>query len=196
MFTGIIRELGTVARVQRSRGLVRLLIDAPQTAARAERLDSVAINGVCLSVVDIRQGCVLFDMIPETQHGTTLASLQLDDRVNVEPSLTLSDRLGGHILFGHVDGVGTVMSRRQRAGELVLEMALPRALKQFVVPKGPVAIDGVSVTVGQVRGLRITLHLIPETLRQTTFGARALRDRVNVEVDYLAKLVWQFVHPH
>ena len=195
MFTGIIRELGTVVLMQRSKGLVRLAILAPKTASLVEPLESVSVNGVCLSVVRIRQGTLLFELIPETQRLTALKAFRAGHQVNLEPSLSLSDRLGGQILHGHIDGVGTVVTRRQLAGELILTIRLARDLHRFLVPKGPVAGDGASLTVGTSLGTStFSVHLIPETLRQTTLRMRKVGDRVNVELDYLAKLIWQFTH--
>ncbi len=194
MFTGIIRQLGVVERLERSGGQCRLRVRAPRLASTVSALESVAVNGVCLSVVDLRRGCLVFDVIPETLQLTTLGSLRPGAHVHLEPSLTLADRLNGHVVFGHVDGTGTVAKRRQLAGELVLEIRVAPPLRALLVPKGPVAVDGVSVTVGRTPGpAAFTLHLIPETLRQTTLGERRVRDRVNIELDYLAKLVRQFV---
>ena len=194
MFTGIIRDIGTVARVERADGLVRLTVSAPNTAARVTPLESVAVNGVCLTVVGVRRGTMAFEVIPQTQQATAVGALRAGHRVNVEPSLSLSDRLGGQLLFGHVDGLGTVTRRRQQRGELVLEVRIGTALRRFLVPKGPVAVDGVSLTVGEtLKGSTFTVHLIPETLRQTTLRSLAAGDRVNVEVDYFAKLVAQFL---
>lgn len=194
MFTGIVRELGTVMRVERPDGLARLSVHAPQTASRVGRLESVAVNGVCLSVVDVRRHAMVFEVIPETQRLTTLGSLRSGARVHLEPSLSVTDRLHGHILFGHVDGVGTVVRRRERPGELVVEIRAAPQLRRFLVAKGPVAVDGVSLTVGHSpTASTFTVHLIPETLRQTTLGLRAAGDRVNIELDYLAKLVHQFL---
>ena len=195
MFTGIVRELGTVVHAQRSKGLVRLAIRAPKTTSLVEPLESVSVNGVCLSVVRIRQGTLLFELIPETQRLTALKAFRAGQQVNLEPSLSLSDRLGGQILLGHIDGVGTVVTRRQLAGELILTIRLARDLHRFLVPKGPVAVDGASLTVGRSLGTStFSVHLIPETIRQTTLGARKVGDRVNIELDYLAKLIWQFTH--
>ena len=196
MFTGIIQELGTVWRVERSRGLSRLTVAAPAVAARVRILESVAVNGVCLTVVDVRRPAMTFELIGHTQRLTTLGALRRGERVHVEPSLSLSDRLSGHLVFGHVDGLGAVVKRRQHAGELVLELRVPEALRRLVVPKGPVAVDGVSLTVGDTpTRLTFTVHLIPETLRQTALRGRKVHDRVNVEVDYFAKLVAQLIQP-
>ncbi len=194
MFTGIVQEIGTVALVKRSHGLVRLTIDAPKTTARVQRLESVAVSGVCLSVIEVGRGTLSFEMIGETQRLTRLSGLREGDRVNLEPSLSISDRLGGQILFGHVDGTGTIVKRHQRSGELVLEIRVLPLLRKFLVAKGPIAVDGVSLTVGQtVRANSFTVHLIPETLRQTTLISLSIGDRVNIELDYIAKLVWNFL---
>jgi len=195
MFTGIIQELGTVARIERHRGLTRLSIDAPKTAPRIQRLESVAVNGVCLTVVGSHRGLLTFEVIQHTQQLTSLATLRAGDRVNLEPSLSLTDRLGGHVLFGHVDGLGKILKRRSEQGEWSLDIGVAAALGTWLVPQGPVAVDGVSLTVGSVPSAsRIRVHLIPETLRQTTLASRTVGDRVNIEIDYLAKLTWQFLH--
>ena len=195
MFTGIIRELGTVERITRAQGITRLAIRAPGVASRVQRLESISINGVCLSVVDIRRQTLVFEMMTETQRLTTLAALRTGNRVHLEPSLSIADRLNGHIVFGHVDGLGKIVKRRELKGELILEIRIPTALRPFLVSKGPVAVDGVSLTVGKtLTASTFTIHLIPETLRQTTLRSHKVGDRVNVELDYFAKLVHQFLH--
>ena len=193
MFTGIVRELATVERVERAKGLVRLALYAPATSQRLEPMESVAVDGVCLTVTGIRRRVILVEVIPETQRLTTLGTLRRGDQAHLEPSLTLSDRLGGHLLLGHIDGLGAVTKRRQRAGELILTIRVPPHLRPLIVPKGPVAIQGVSLTVGSVGGSTIAVHLIPETLRRTTLGSCQVGDRVNLELDYLAKLVRHFL---
>ena len=195
MFTGIIHELGTVARIAKARGVVRLEVSAPRTASRVQRLESIAINGVCLTVVDVREPLLVFEMIPETQRLTALGTLRSGEAVHVEPSLSVTDRLGGHILFGHVDGLGTVTARSQRAGELIVTVRVAPALRAFLVAKGPIALDGVSLTVGtRLTSTTFRVHLIPETQRQTTLAQRPVGARLNVELDYLAKLVRHFLH--
>jgi len=194
MFTGIIRELGTLERVQRTKGLVRLRIRAPRLAAQVRPLDSVSVNGVCFSAITAHRGTLTFEIIAETQRLTTLGSLRPDQRVHLEPSLTLADRLHGHLLLGHVDGRGRIVRRQQRAGELVLTIRTGRELARLLTTKGSVAVDGVSLTVARrLRSDRFTVHLIPETLRQTMLGERPVGTDVNLELDYLAKLVWQFL---
>lgn len=194
MFTGIIQELGTVASLRRRTGIVELAVAAPKTAARLQPMESVAVNGACLTVVGIHRGTMRFEAIPETLRMTALGALRVGHRVNLEPSLSLADRLNGHFVFGHVDGVGTVAKRAQAAGELVLTIRVPAALRRYLVPKGPVALEGVSLTVGaHLTRSTFAVHLIPETLRQTTLAWCQEGQQLNVEVDYLAKLVRQFL---
>ena len=190
MFTGIIQEQGTVVVVERSRGLVRLAVEASQTAARVRPLESVAVNGVCLSAISVKPPVIQFEIIPETQDVTTLGALRRGARVNLEPSLLLTDRLNGHVVLGHVDGVGKVVESRQVAGERILEIRVAPELRQQLVSKGPVTLDGVSLTVGRtLTRSTFAVHLIPETLRQTTLATKTAGERVNIEIDYLAKLV-------
>jgi len=194
MFTGIVRELGTVVSRQRAKRFDRLQIHAPATAPGLRVGESVAVNGVCLSVVQVRQGTLTFEIIPETKRLTTLGQLASGDRVNLEPSLTLSDRLNGHLVLGHIDGVGRVVRVRKRAGEIALEIRFDPGLRRYLAPKGPVAVDGVSLTVGTpLASNRLTIFLIPETMRKTTLGLRKAGDGVNLELDYVAKLVSQMV---
>ena len=128
------------------------------------------------------------------QRVTTLGALRRGEPVHLEPSLTLTDRLGGQLLFGHVDGVGTITRRRPLAGEVGLEIRVGPRLRRLLVPKGPVAVDGVSLTVGErLTASTFSVHLIPETLRQTTLRRLAAGDRVNIELDYFAKLIRQFL---
>lgn len=190
MFTGLIRELGVITRLRNGGGLLRLELSAPRLAARVGVLESVAVNGVCLTVTRAQAGRLEFEMIPETRQRTALARLRRGDQVHLEPSLTLADRLNGHLVLGHVDGVGRVISRRQRPGMLVVTVQADAAVRRWLVPKGPITVDGVSLTVGPgVRGGRFMLFLIPETLKRTTLGERRAGDLVNLEADYLAKLV-------
>ncbi|MBI2174786.1 MAG: riboflavin synthase [Candidatus Omnitrophica bacterium] len=169
MFTGIIQEIGTVQRVTRKDGLVRVAIEAPQVSKKVGVMESVAVNGVCLTVVSIRGSMLEFEMVSQTQRLTSLGSLRVGSCVNLEPSLSLRDRLNGHWLLGHIDGIGRVIQRRQKPGELVLTIQVP---------------------VGQLHGkAAFSVYLIPETLRQTTLGDRRVGDRLNIETDYLAKLV-------
>ena len=193
MFTGIIRELGTVVSVARKPAAWRLRILAPTTASGLAIGESVAVNGVCLSVVEKKhRGILSFDVIAETRRRTNLGTLTAGMRVNLEPSLRLRDRLNGHFVLGHVDGVGRVLRRERRSGEWSLSIRMDRALRPYLVPKGPITVDGVSLTVGAtITPTTFRAFLIPETRQQTTLGVRQAGERVNLEVDYLAKLVAQ-----
>ena len=194
MFTGMVQEVGTVTRLARSRDVLQLSVQAPGLAARVQPMGSVAVNGVCLTVVAARAPELVFELIPETSALTTLRTLRAGNPVNLEPSLTLADRLNGHVVLGHVDGVGRISRRHEARGERTLEIRVDRRLAAWLVPKGPVALDGVSLTVGsRVTASGFTVHLIPETLRRTTLQERRAGDRVNIEVDYIAKLVRRFL---
>lgn len=192
MFTGIVRELGTVAAVKRGREGDRLSIHAPKTAPRLAVGESLAVNGVCLSVVGIRDGALEFDVIPETRRRTNLGRLSSGDRVNLEHSLTLSDRLSGHLVLGHVDGMGRVLRVDNAKGETHVTIRIDRAVRRYLVPKGSIAVDGVSLTVGPTLSpTAFSVFLIPETRTQTTLGLRRVGDLVNIEADYFAKLILQ-----
>lgn len=194
MFTGIVQEIGTVTSIRRAGGIARLEFHAPKTAAGLGAGESVAVSGVCLTVVRAGRGSVSFEAIPETLRLTNLGGLKTGSRVNLERSLRLSDRLNGHVVLGHVDGVGVVSRRSRQAGQLRLEIRVPREVTPYLVPKGPITVDGVSLTLGErVSGAGACVYLIPETLERTTLGERQTGERVNLEVDYLAKLVRQWM---
>ena len=192
MFTGIVQELGTVLAVRRASNVTRLSIHAPKIAARLRAGESVAINGVCLSVVRIRQSALECDVIPETRRLTNLSTVSSGLRVNVEPSLALTDRLNGHVVLGHVDGVGRIFRSSTRAGDVALAIRVAPAVRRYLVPKGPITVDGVSLTLGAtLTPTTCSVFLIPETMRQTTLGLRRVGDVVNIEIDYFAKLIAQ-----
>ena len=192
MFTGVVREIGTVVGIDRKAGLDRLAVHAPKTAVGLRPSESVAINGVCLSVTGIRSGGISFDVVPETRRLTNLGKLAPGAHVNVEPSLTLRERLNGHLVLGHVDGLGQIVSREEQAGQFELEIRVDRTIRRYLAPKASVTVDGVSLTVGQRLAPNLfSVFLIPDTIRKTTLGQRNVRDLVNIEVDYLAKLVEQ-----
>lgn len=155
--------------------------------------ESLAVNGVCLTVREMTGSIVVADVMPETARATTLADLRPGDEVNLERALRLGDRLGGHLVTGHVDGVGTVRSRRREGNALLLEVGAPPAVARYLVPKGAVAVDGVSLTVASRRADGFTVSLIPHTLAVTTLSALRPGDRVNLEVDLVGKYVIQYL---
>jgi riboflavin synthase len=193
MFTGIFRELGRVAAVEGGDGGVRLVVEAPATAAEASIGDSVAINGVCLTVTATSNGNLAFDAVPETLGRSSLGRLARGAPVNVEPALRAGEPLGGHYVQGHVDGVGTVRGSEAEGDGIRAWFDVPRGLQRYLVEKGSVAIEGVSLTVAELDEGGFAVALVPHTLSATTLGSRAPGDPVNVEVDVLAKYVERLV---
>ena len=192
MFTGLVQDLGQVVAVDRSADGVRLSVQSA-LAGELDPGDSVAVNGVCLTATKVADGAFAADVMAETLRRTALGSLRTGDPVNLERAVTPATRLGGHLVQGHVDGVGRV-TRRTPAGEFdEVGIALPNALLPYVVDKGSIAIDGISLTIASVSGDQITIGLIPETLQRTTLGRRAVGDDVNVEVDVIAKYVERLI---
>ena len=193
MFTGLVREVGEVVSVEHDGGGVRLAVRSPITAADAAVGDSVAISGVCLTVVEAPDGVVVFDAVPETLARTTLELLRPGARVNVEPALRAGDPLGGHYVQGHVDGVGTVRSVEPEGDATRVWFDAPSEILRYAVEKGSITVDGTSLTVAALGGDAFAVALVPHTLRATTLGHLEAGDRVNLEVDVLAKYVERLV---
>lgn len=189
MFTGIVEELGEVTAVADRGDAARLTVHGPTVTADARPGDSVAVNGVCLTVVDTAAGGFTADVMKETLARSSLGALVPGDRVNLERPVTLTDRLGGHLVQGHVDGVGTITAREPSAHWTVVRVALPADLDRYVVEKGSVTVDGVSLTVVEVGGGELAVSLVPTTLGLTTLGRKQVGDPVNLEVDVVAKYV-------
>jgi riboflavin synthase len=192
MFTGLVQERGTVRAVERGDRGVRLRISAP-LAGELRPGDSVAVNGVCLTAVESDAQGFAADVIAETLRRSSLGPLAEGDQVNLELPLRPSDRLGGHVVQGHVDGTGVVESLREEGSARTLRIAAPPELLPYVVEKGSIALDGVSLTVAGVDDDGFSVSLIPETLGRTTLGAAAEGRSVNIEVDLLAKYVEKLV---
>jgi riboflavin synthase len=188
MFTGIVEALGTVDSIESTGQASRLVVRASIFDDVAVG-DSVAVNGVCLTATEVSDGLFAADVMAETLRRTSLGSLQAGGPVNLERAVTPSTRLGGHVVQGHVDGVGH-LTRRAPAGEFdEIGIRIPEPLLPYIVEKGSIAIDGVSLTVAALDGNEVTIGLIPETLQRTTLGHRNAGDAVNVEVDVMAKYV-------
>lgn len=189
MFTGIVQAVGTIRRIEASGGDLRLFVDASAVAAESAVGDSLCVSGVCLTVVAREGGIHAFDVSVETLALTTLGALHVGDAVNLEPALRLSDRLGGHLVSGHVDGVGRVVAIAPDARSQRWTFEVPAALSRYIAAKGSICVDGVSLTVNDVGANRFGVNLIPHTVEQTTFGDRRVGDRVNLEIDMLARYV-------
>ncbi|MGY1630356.1 riboflavin synthase [Geodermatophilus sp. SYSU D01186] len=194
MFTGIVEEIGTLLVREDLADAARLRIRAHRALEGVALGDSISVNGVCLTVTDVDGDVWATDVMAETLRRSSLGALQDDDPVNLERAVTPHTRLGGHLVQGHVDGVGTVLTRTPGEHWEVVRIALPRELARYVVEKGSVAVDGVSLTVSAVSAVGdpepwFEISLIPTTLRETTLGAVPPGSPVNLEVDVIAKYV-------
>jgi riboflavin synthase len=189
MFTGIVRELGTVDAFDGS----RLVVAARETAATAAVGDSVAVAGVCLTVVEADEGRLSFDVVPETLTRTALARLEPGSPVNLEPSLRVGDQLGGHVVQGHVDAVGRVRSVVPEGDSSRVWLDAPEAVVRYCIEKGSIAVEGVSLTVAAFDDEGFEVALIPHTLEVTTLGRLESGDEVNLEADVLGKVVERLV---
>jgi riboflavin synthase len=185
MFTGIVEEMGEVVRVNEAGIAVR----GPLVTTDAKHGDSIAVNGVCLTVVDNSDGIFTADVMGETLRRSSLGALQVGSSVNLERAAALGSRLGGHLVQGHVDGVSTLISREPADQWEVLRFSLPSSLTNYVVAKGSITVDGVSLTVMAVDDESFSVGLIPTTLKLTVLGSKAVGDPVNLEVDVIAKYV-------
>ena len=193
MFTGIVRELGRVVEIGGDDERRTIVLDAPVTAGTTAVGDSVAIAGVCLTAESIEDATIRFHAVAETLGRTTLGRLRADERVNVEPALRAGEPLGGHLVQGHVDGVGTVRTLERAGDGARLTIAAASSLLRYCVEKGSITVDGVSLTVVSFDDESFEIALVPHTLAATTLGDLAPGDVVNLEVDVLAKYVERLV---
>jgi riboflavin synthase len=189
VFTGIIEELGTVTAREELADAERLTVSGPLVTSDAKHGDSIAVNGVCLTVVSVDNGCFTADVMKETLDRSALGALREGSAVNLERSVRLQDRLGGHLVQGHVDGVGEIVAKDVAEHWTVLRITLPPGLDRYIVEKGSITVDGVSLTVSAVQPGWFEVSLIPTTLQLTTLGPKAPGDPVNLEVDITAKYV-------
>ena len=189
MFTGLVQTLAKVVAIHPEPPGKRLSIQAPEIAAAAKIGDSIAVNGCCLTVIAIEGDLLSFEAGPETLSRTNLGELGAGSLVNLETSLAVGDKLGGHFVTGHIDGVGTVVDCRKDGDWTTLWFSFPLQLGCQLASKGSVAVDGVSLTLVAVEPERFSVQLIPHTLAVTTLGRRSIGDRVNLETDLLAKYV-------
>ncbi len=190
MFTGIIQSVGEIARIVDEGESARVTIAAGGLPLDDVGLgDSIAVSGPCLTVVEISDGHFTVDVSKETLSRTTLGAARTRTRVNLEKALRLSDRLGGHLVTGHVDGIGEVVERSELRDYVRFRIAAPAALARYIAEKGSICVDGVSLTVNAVAGRAFDLMIIPHTLQETTLGALAVAGRVNLEIDLVARYI-------
>lgn len=190
MFTGIVEELGEIAGItETGADSVLVAVRGPVVTVDARHGDSISVNGVCLTVVEVVGDVFTADVMGETLRRSSLGGLRAGDRVNLERAATLATRLGGHLVQGHVDGVATIVAREPAQQWETVRFTLPDQLARYVVEKGSITVDGVSLTVADVTAETFSVGLIPTTLTLTTFGRKAVGDPVNLEVDVIAKYV-------
>ena len=194
MFTGLVVEMGEIVSVTKRDSGARLFLKAESMSKDAQMGDSISVNGTCLTVVEIKGKTLGFDMSDETLKSTNLGSLRAKDRVNLEPSLRLESRLGGHFVTGHIDGVGTIRSKSATGDVYKIVIGAGNDITLFLVEKGSVAVDGISLTVVEVLSNGFSIVIIPHTAALTTIGFKGPGDTVNIEVDILGKYVSKFLH--
>ena len=189
MFTGIVETVSSVVSLEKKRNLFVLAVKKPGLFNDVNIGDSIANDGVCLTVTAVRQGCFYFDLMKETLEATTLKSLKAGSCINLERALKADARMGGHFVTGHVDAVGRIMAIKTLPNYVEYRVALHKDWMRYVVPKGSVAIDGISLTVGEVKKKWFAVYFIPHTLTVTTIGKKRVGAKVNIETDLLAKYI-------
>jgi riboflavin synthase len=195
MFTGIVREKGRIAAVERIPGGVRLRIRAQESLQGMRPGDSIAVNGACLTVVAVDGISFSIEAMEQTLGRTTVGSWTVGDLVNLENPLSANDRLGGHVVTGHVDGVGLIRAKVSRAGDVLMRIQVPRELMVQVYERSSVAVDGVSLTVVTVQEDQLSVILIPHTMKVTTLESLQVGDEVNLETDMIVKAVQRILNP-
>ncbi len=193
MFTGLVEEIGTLHSVQQIRSGRRFVIRAAMVLKELRPSDSISVDGVCLTVVDRSAGDFSVEAVEETLHRSTLVTAEIGQQVNLERALRADGRLGGHFVQGHVDGIGEILSIRHQDLGIWLQIKAARSVTEFLVEKGSIAVDGVSLTIAELRDELVSVAVIPYTLQHTTMGKKKPGDRVNIEVDILGKYVRSFL---
>lgn len=193
MFTGIIEELGSVKAIEILPDAIRLTIEGPLVVSDVNRGDSISVSGACLTAVEHDGTSFTADVMQETLKLTSLDGIKVGDPVNLERAMTAATRFGGHVVLGHVDGVGEVISREPSDNWEWVRVSVPKDLMKYVVLKGSITLDGISLTVNEVGDDWVGLSLIPETLAVTTLGSKKPGSKVNVEVDVMAKHIERLI---
>ena len=189
MFTGIVEDKGRVVRLERQGQVNRMTLEVPIGLTELSLGDSINVNGACLTIVEKKGQVITVDISSETLQRTNLSDIRGGTEVNLERALRLADRLGGHFVTGHVDGIGTIVEKRKEGDFFHIRIRTPQSVMKYIVQKGSIAIDGISLTVNECQGDEIRITLIPFTLQRTTLLEKRVGERVNVETDILGKYV-------
>ncbi|MEL4026209.1 riboflavin synthase [Lysinibacillus endophyticus] len=189
MFTGIIEDRGRVTAIQKDEKSMQLTIATKKILTDANLGDSIAVNGVCLTITHFTDEQMTVDVMPETVKATTIHMLKIGDFVNLERAMSAGGRFGGHFVSGHVDGVGTIRSKKPVSNAVYIEIEIPKELAENCIPKGSITIDGTSLTIFKVSEQSVTVSLIPHTYSETILGIKSVGDQVNIETDMLGKYV-------
>jgi riboflavin synthase len=187
MFAGIIEELGQIKRISKIGNIVLLAVGTHKILEDTKIGDSISVNGACLTITKIEKGILFFEVMPETLKITNLGILRISDKVNLERSLKVGDRISGHFVSGHVDCLGLIRKKNYQKGNLCFQIAIPQEFSRYCLSKGSIAVDGISLTQGANLANTFSVYIIPHTLKNTTLGFKGPSDKVNVEFDILAK---------
>lgn len=189
MFTGIVKELGKVRRISGLGGIYKLSVEAKHIADGLNTGDSVSVNGVCLTLTGKERNVLYFDVMGETFRRTNIAKLKIGESVNLEGALRAGDQLGGHFVTGHIDCPGRIRQVKRTGDNYSIELTFPAEYKRFVVEKGSISLDGISLTIGSIGDGNVVVHIIPHTLKVTTLGSKGPGDEVNIEFDIIGKYI-------
>ena len=189
MFTGIVEEIGKIVGLSREGGGIRLHVSSPKSIKELEVNDSIAVNGACQTVISKKGDSFEVEAVEETLKKTTFSSLKIGERVNLELPMKLNERLGGHMVLGHIDYVGKIMRIDKRESSWMFSIQFPKQFSKYTIPIGSIAIDGVSLTIAGLKENNIQLSIIPHTMNNTIFKFRKVKDNVNIEFDIIGKYI-------
>ena len=192
MFTGIIEETGKIEKIERSENGAIFILSAKSIISDLKIGDSIAVNGACLTIVNMDKKSFMVELSPETLEKTNFMKITIGENVNLERPLRLNDRLGGHLVSGHIDGVGQLIGKRQEGNSIIMKFSVPSDFKKYLIPKGSIAIDGISMTAVDIHENQFTIAVIPHTLKVTSLGHKKIGDDVNLEFDLIAKYIERF----
>jgi len=193
MFSGIVKGLRKVVKIDSKKDFSKISIDLEGFSKGENIGDSISVNGACLTITKLNGSIALFDIMKETLDKTDLGDLKVNDKVNIERSLKIGERLDGHFVLGHVDGVGIIEKKEQDEDNCIIWISLPKELEYGLIPKGSIGVDGISLTIADIKQNKFAIALIPHTLKITTLGLKDKGDKVNIEIDYLGKWVRKLV---